>query len=90
MSQIKILRKTISGSTPYSFDVAGSEFLIKNFSASDCYVNIVPIDENNQNESAKIPTNTAQVFLANTKAPREFNTIYVSGTGEVEVQLITW
>lgn len=88
---MKIQRKTLTGEAEaFTFDVKGKRFLVKNFSDSDAYAAFDA--EATEGESAKIPANTAQVVMENEflyeVGDEGTDTIYVTATGEIEVQMI--
>lgn len=88
-----ILRKTLVGtSTEFTFNVKGTKFLVKNFSTGNIYVNFEPITNDNENTSIKIPKDIAQVVLSNEYHGNTLkaDTLYIKGTGEVEVQVICY
>lgn len=86
--KMKVKRITLNGSkTAITFDTKCSKWLIKNFSADFIYA---AYDENaTLEESAKIASNYGQVVLENEYLGGDAHltdTIYVTGTGEIEVQ----
>lgn len=86
---IKVLRQTLSGSsTAFEFPVKGTKFLVKNLSDQDCFVNFEDIT--NEDECILIPKQTAQVVLMNESSRFGFDTLYVKGTGLVEVQVVSY
>ena len=89
----KVIRKTLTGDwEPFTFDVKSKSFCVKNFSDDPCYVSFVDDDETN--ESIKIASGMAEVcyITALTNLANSFSrdTIYVNGTGEIEVEAIDW
>lgn len=89
----KVIRKTLIGDwEPFTFDVKSKSFCVKNFSDSPCYVSFVDDDE--ENESIKIREYMAEVCyitsLYNLAGSFFKDTIYVKGTGEIEVEAIEW
>ena len=91
MANLKIQRKTLTGnSEAFTFDVSGSKFLVKNLSEADCFVNFEAITNANENTSILIPKKTAQIVLSNENPIYGAKTIYVKGTGIIEVQVILW
>ena len=90
----RVIRKTLTGSSQeYDFGNPGMQFLVKNLSDGDVYVNFEDITNDNTAASALIPKETAQVIVTNTGYPKkEFAQIYVkgAGTGDVEIQMILW
>lgn len=91
MANLKVQRKTLTGdSTAFTFDVVGLKFLVKNMSSHDCLVNFDPIASSNEDTSILIPKDVAQLVLTNEHGPNGSKTIYVKGTGDVEVQVVLW
>ena len=90
----RVIRKTLTGSSQeYDFGTPGMQFLVKNLSDGDIFVNFEDLTDDNETASALIPKETAQVIVTNTGFPKkEFSSIYVkgAGTGDVEVQMILW
>ena len=89
----RVQRKTLAGSsTAFTFDSPGLKFLVKNLSDENAMlVNFEDVTDDNAAASVKIPPMTAQVILTNEGAPEiRYDTIYVKGTGDVEVQEILW
>ena len=90
----RVQRKTLDGtSQEYDFGTPGMQFLVKNLSDGDIFVNFEDLTDDNETASALIPKETAQVIVTNTGFPKkEFSSIYVkgAGTGDVEVQMILW
>ena len=88
---MKVIRKTLTGTSEgYTFDVPVVQFLVKNFSDNDILVNFENIVITNEPSSIKIPAGTAQLVIDNEYGGRAFKTIYIKGTGEVEVQALLW
>ena len=91
MANLKVQRKTLTGeSTAFTFDTVGLKFLVKNLPSSDCLVNFEPITASNEDSSILIPKEVAQLVLTNEHGPSGAKTIYVQGTGDVEVQIVLW
>lgn len=91
MAFLKVQRKTLAGSsTEFEFPVKGTKFLVKNLSDAECYVNFEAITNENEDTSILIPAQIAQVVLANEITHFGVSSIYVKGTGDVEVQVINW
>ena len=89
MSNLKVIRKTLTGdSEDFTFDVLGLRFLVKNFSDEDILVNFDPITNENESSSIKVPKQFSQLVLIDETIPLGQNTLYVKGTGEVEVQIV--
>ena len=89
----KVIRKTLIGEwEPFTFDVKSRSFCVKNFSDGPCYVSFVDDDETS--ESIKISSGMAEVcyitMLQNLANSFARDTIYVYGTGEIEVEAIEW
>lgn len=89
--RLNIQRFTLTGSEhAFVFDKERSQYVVKNFTEDDVYVSFEQGAP--QNESIKIPTMMGQVcFLQDTSPSSNVystNVIYVTGTGEVEVQQI--
>lgn len=87
----QIQRVTLTGAEEtVTFTAASARFLVKNFSSADVYVSFeTPIDTD---EAIKIPASMAQLCVANeaygANNQKGFTTIYLSGTGEIEVQAL--
>lgn len=85
----QIQRITLDGSeTPVTFTTKSCRYLVKNFSDTEIYVSFeTPLDTN---AAIKIPASIAQLCVANESFgvlnQKQYGTIYISGTGEVEVQ----
>lgn len=89
MAILNVQRQTLAGaSTAFEFDKKGVKFLVKNLSEHDCYVNYEAITAQNEATSILVPKKTAQVVLSNENSGYPTDTIYVKGTGDVEVQVI--
>lgn len=89
----KVVRKTLSGSwEPFTFDVKSKSFCVKNFSDNACYVSFVEDDV--ESNSIKIDGRMAEVCyitsLYDLSGTFFKDTIYVKGTGEIEVEAIEW
>ena len=84
----QVQRITTSGITAVTFPNASGKYLVKNFSSGDIYVSfeetVAPAT------SIKIASQMAQVCQINERGgavgQEKAFTIYVNGTGEVEVQ----
>lgn len=92
-SQLKqqVIRQTLSGGwTAFTFDVKSKSFAVKNFSDGPIYVSFVDGEE--ENASIKILDGMAEVCyitsLYDLAGSYFRDTIYVKGTGEVEVEAI--
>lgn len=93
MAQL-VKRVTLTGSeSPVAFTGHSvSKFLVKNFSDSDIYVSLeTPLVED---ESIKISSEMYQVIMDNEDVRfgglHEYDTIYVKGTGEVEIDALCY
>lgn len=89
MTELKLERVTLTGEKQaVTFDEKGKEFLVKNFSEDPVYVSF-ELDATDDS-SIKILPEMAQICSRNgfLFAPDDVgvDTIYVKGTGEVEVQ----
>ena len=88
---LNVLRQTLDGSsTEFEFSVKGRKFLVKNLSNADIYVNFEDITNDNEDTSILIPSQVAQVVLMNEISHFGFSKIYVKGTGDVEVQVVSY
>lgn len=89
-----VVRKTLTGeSEAFTFEIKGHDFLVKNFTESDIFVNFDPITVANEETSYKIPSMVAQLIDADNYLRYgvhtvKTDTIYVKGTGEVEVDMV--
>ena len=86
-----VQRKTLDGSwTPFTFGSASVRFFVKNFSNGAIFVSFKNNDS--EAESVKIMSmmaeNVAVCFNGNNYPEARVDTIYVKGSGEVEVQAI--
>lgn len=89
----KVIRKTLTGDwEPFTFDVRSKSFFVKNFSDAEIYVSFVSSDV--ENESIKILSNMGEIVYINAgyalNGAYFVDTIYVKGTGEVEVEAIEY
>ena len=89
----KVIRKTLTGNwEAFTFDVRSKSFCVKNFTDAPIFVSFVDDDE--ESESIKIREYMAEVCymtsLYDLAGSFFVNTIYVKGTGEVEVEAIEW
>lgn len=86
----QVKRVTLAGSVfeAVEFDTVCGKWLVKNFTDNDIYVSFA--SDATTNNSIKIPKDYAQVCIANEFVVKsdafKADTIYVYGTGEVEVQ----
>ena len=83
-----IRRETLSGtSQAFTFDKNRSDYLVKNFTESDIYVAFE--ESASQARSIRIPSRYGQICsCSNVEGTTGMTTttVYVTGTGEVEVQ----
>lgn len=97
MSNMKIVRKSVTANTPttFNFDVSGIRFLVKNFTDGDIFVALKSgaVKE----ESALIPTNCAQILEARLSTSGSVDTTKTvqviadtSSQKGVEVQCLLW
>ena len=87
MKKQAILRKTLSGSwTEFAFDVPSNSFFVKNFTSAPIYVSFQNNDQTDA--SAKILPNMGEELCITRSSDNPVGSIYVSGTGEVEVQAL--
>lgn len=86
--EAKIKRQTINSKTAFTFDVESKAFLVKNFTGDDIFVSFE--SDTTDANSILIPADVAQVCATNARVTSAYNTktIYVKGTGVVEVQAI--
>lgn len=88
--ELNIQRKTLTGATEaFSFSDASSNYMVKNFGSGDIYVAFV--QDLTEAKAIKIPTGYGEVCSLNcmpgTHGPVS-DTIYVKGSGEVEVRQV--
>ena len=87
--KLTVKRETLTGvKYAFVFNEARSEYIVKNFSDGDIYV---AFDEDaTLDESIKIPSMIGQFCVTTAEPPdpkiASSDTVYVTGTGEVEVQ----
>lgn len=89
MSKLAVKRVTLGGSeTAVKFYAPSKCFLVKNFSSADVYVAFE--SGASTDESIKIPSGMAQLCATDFYeiGAEKTDTIYLTGTGEVEVQEI--
>ena len=89
----KVIRKILTGNwESFKFDVKSKSFCVKNFSASPVYVSFE--DGDDTDNSIKIREYMAEICyitsLYDLAGTFFKDTIYVKGTGEVEVEAIEW
>ena len=81
----KVVRKTLTGSmTPFTFDVKACSFFVMNFSDDDAYVSFE--DGVQDPECYKLPSMFAATYFYNDYSGYYTDTIYIKGTGEIEVE----
>lgn len=85
----QVQRVTLSGSaTPVNFDYPSGKYLVKNYSSGDIYVSFESTC--NPATSIRIVSGYGQVCLIRERGgsigQEKQKTIYINGTGEVEVQ----
>ena len=86
--KLNIVRKTLTGAKePFAFSFKRSRFIVKNFSSGPALVSFDQAAEDSG--SIKIPAGMGQVcYIVDDEGSVGVDTIYVKGTGEVEVQQI--
>lgn len=85
----RVKRVTLMGGVqPIEFTTYGGQYLVKNFSGGDIYVSFEQTVS--EGTSIKISTGFAQVCVINERdgmnGQAKAKTVYIKGTGEVEVQ----
>ena len=89
----QVQRVTLSGSgfQAITFPKYSGCYLVKNFSADDIFVSFAESGQT-QNNSIRIVTGYGQKCYANMRGgldgQNKTNTVYISGSGEVEVQQV--
>ena len=91
MMKQAVLRKTLTGGwTEFKFPQQSRFFFVKNFTEGDVLVSFANGDA--ESESVKIQSNMGEEgaisFCGTDKSDFYTDTIYVKGTGEVEVQAL--
>lgn len=86
-----VQRKTLAGNwTPFTFSHNCAHFLVKNFSNGVCYVSFE--DGDDEAESIKIMSLMAETvavcFNGDNNPEFTVSTIYVKGSGEIEVEAL--
>lgn len=82
---LRVQRQILAGSeTAFTFGQRSTQFLVKNFTDADIYVSFTSGAQ--QDEMIKIPTMVSQMCMESLGACESYNVVYVTGTGEVEVQ----
>ena len=91
MAQQQVQRVTISGSgfQEVAFTYPSGKYLVKNFSEGDIYVSFADSGQT-ENNSMRIASGFGQVCVINERGGEagqlKTSSIYVSGSGEVEIQ----
>lgn len=84
----QVKRLTLTGNwTAFTFSKKSYSFFVKNFTENDIFVSFENNDQ--ESESFKIKSGVGEEVFINENARRDeylTDTIYVKGTGEVEVQ----
>ncbi len=87
IQRVKRIQLT-GGVSELEFDTYGGQYLVKNFSGGDIYVSFE--DTVSEDTSIKISNGYAQVCVINERdgfnGQAKAKTLYIKGTGEVEVQ----
>lgn len=88
----RVLRETLNGEIiKITFPSASGRWLVKNFSNNDIFVSF---NENvDEATSIKIASNMYQICIINERngaGQEKRDSIYIKGTGEVEVQQLWW
>lgn len=88
----KVRRIELTGAvTPVSFDTCSGKWLVKNFGSGNIYVSFTP--DADESARIKIPSGVGQLCVINERygdgCEKSF-TVYLSGSGEVEVQQLWW
>ena len=86
MKKIKVQTKTVSGVEAFVFSSVATSFLIKNFTDNDIFVSFE--DNFTDSEAIRIGSNMGEEISSNINRSLAFetNTIFVKGSGSVEVQ----
>lgn len=92
MAQQQVRRVSLTGSVEaVTFDTCSGKWLIKNFGSGDIYVSFA--QEVDPETSIKIPSGVGQLCVINERygdgCEKSFS-VYLSGSGEVEVQQLWW
>ena len=85
----QLKRLTISTQAQIQFRYKAKRFFVKNFTEDDIYVSFEAVENNDYSECYKIAKGVAEeVYVAITGISNKYltDTIYIYGTGEVEVQ----
>ena len=85
-----VMRKTLDGSwTEFRFPERGKKYYVKNFTDGDIYISFASADQS-ELSSFKMKSNMGEEFqMSYANRPWPFGLVYsifVKGTGEVEVQ----
>ena len=85
--KLDIQKFTLDGNEhAFVFNRESNKVIVKNFTDSDIYVAFE--QGASEDESIKIPTMLGQICQVQESPLARFNVVYVTGTGDVEVQLI--
>lgn len=84
--KLNVLTKTLTGSkTSYVFGTKSNRYVVKNF--TDNAITVAFDDDATATDgSVSIPSGMGQVVECQGTAPFGTDTVYVTGTGDVEVQ----
>ena len=86
----KVIRQTLQGSfTAFTFDVKVRTFFVKNFTEGDIYFSFA--NDNEEAGAFKIASGMGEEVFINgsySTAAHYTKTLYVKGTGEVEVEAL--
>ena len=86
---MKVIKKVLTGaSEAFTFDEPVTKFLVKNFTDSDIFVGFEEITNENKGSTVKILTKMSEIILDNEFNPDGHKSVYVLGTGAVEVQAV--
>lgn len=89
---MKVIKQNVNGVTAFTFDKLSDKFLVKNFSENDITVSFSA--EMPANETVTIKAGMGQVIFENEHlgccAAYAHDTLYIDGSGEVEVQAICY
>lgn len=87
MKKQAVLRKTLANAwTEFAFQVPSNSFFVKNFTSGAIYVSFVNNDDTD--ECFKILSNMGEELCITRSSENPVTSIYVNGTGEVEVQAL--
>ena len=84
--KLNVLTKTLTGEQEaFEFGSKSNRYVVKNFTESAVFVAFDP-DSTSTDGSVKIPAGMGQYVECQGTAPFGTDTVYVTGTGDVEVQ----